>query len=209
MGGLLPGRPAAYPVARGGAAHATKKPYRARRRGRGRRRLPDRRGLCQRAGGAAVFHCLRAGAGAVRRGAGLRPAGRGRRGNAVGRRAGRRLHPLVRPAAGQAAGLGVAGGAVRCLHRHAGGGRGAAAKRVRPACRGGPRGDVRRRAGHRAGRPGPHDRYPGPRRPADRRLCGGCRRGGAAARPHRAASARPARAAGPQLVGRRAGLRRV
>ena len=35
--GLLPGRPAAYPVARGGAAHATKKPYRARRRGRGRR----------------------------------------------------------------------------------------------------------------------------------------------------------------------------
>ena len=59
------------------------------------------------------------------------------------------------------------------------------------------------------GRPGPHDRYPGPRRPADRRLCGGCRRGGAAARPHRAASARPARAAGPQLVGRRAGLRWV
>ena len=133
-------------------------------------RLPDRRGLCQRAGGAAVFHRLRAGAGAVRRGAGLRPAGRGRRGNAVGRRAGRRLHPLVRPAAGQAAGMGVAGGAVRRLHRHAGGGRGAAAKRVRPACRGGPRGDVRCRAGHRAGRPGPHDRYPGPRRPADRRL---------------------------------------
>ena len=36
----------------------------------------------------------------------LRPAGRAGRGNAVGRRAGRRLHPLVRPAAGQAAGDG-------------------------------------------------------------------------------------------------------